>query len=132
MKAKQKNLLEFTWSLCQANFNKADQKSIFCANFDERNSKIEYFTKNFNRKKNFNQTFQQHFSILNEINKTISLKNSTYFYSKLSTMNISMGHNYLNKKPQKLGLEQLTLLRCGVCFDSLSTYSLINFVLSKS
>ena len=65
-------------SLSLANFNKVNQKSIFCAIFDEKNLNFENVIKNFSQK-NFNQTIQQHSSISNGNNNTLPLKILTYF-----------------------------------------------------
>ena len=65
-------------SLSLANFNKGDQKSIFCAIFDEKSLNFENFIKNFSQK-NFNQTIQRLSSIFNGNNNTLLLKILTYF-----------------------------------------------------
>ena len=61
-----------------AHFNKVDQKSKFCANFDEKSLNFEIFIKIFSQK-NFNQTIQQRFSISNGNKNTLPLKILTYF-----------------------------------------------------
>ena len=58
-------------SLILANFNKVDQKCLFCAILDEKSMN---FVKKFKPKKNFNQTIQQRFSISNGNNNTLPLK----------------------------------------------------------
>ena len=55
-----------------------DQKSIFCAIFDEKSLNFENFIKNFSRK-NFNQTIQKRSSISNGNNNTMPLNFLTYF-----------------------------------------------------
>ena len=65
-------------SLSLANFNKVDQKSVFCAILGEKVWILKIFSKIL-AKKNFNQTIQQRSSISNSNNNTLPLKILTYF-----------------------------------------------------
>ena len=65
-------------SLSLANFNKVDQKSIFCAIFDEKVWILKILTKILAEKK-LNQTIQQRSSISNGNNYTLPLKILSYF-----------------------------------------------------
>ena len=65
-------------SLSLTNFKKVDQKSKFCAIFDEKSLNFENFIKNFSQK-NFNQTIQQRSSISIGNNNTLPLRILTYF-----------------------------------------------------